>query len=218
MLMQNNLKMLLLTTAKYCIIIPLIKGKILDEWYFFKRRFSRFSHVVKVHNAPERLCCYSPFRNFVSKIIVLGGMLMTNYELLLEMSNMMDRKLNPIKEDIRELKEDVAVLKEDVAVLKEDVAVLKEDVAELKEDVSVLKEGYSRLEKEVRDIRLTQENDVLPRLQNIESCYISTFKRYADGILRMDSLQSDMDVVKMVVTEHSEKIQNLQKWQVAFGQ
>lgn len=143
---------------------------------------------------------------------------MTNYELLLEMSNMMDRKLNPIKEDIRELKEDVAVLKEDVAVLKEDVAILKEDVVVLKEDVSVLKEGYSRLEKEVRDIRLTQENDVLPRLQNIESCYISTFKRYADGILRMDSLQSDMDVVKMVVTEHSEKIQNLQKWQVAFSQ
>ena len=178
---------------------------------------------------------------------------MTNYELLLEMSNMMDRKLNPIKEDIRELKEDVAVLKEDVAVLKEDVAVLKEEVAELKEDVavlkedvavlkeevaelkedvaelkedvivlkedvSVLKEGYSGLEKEVRDIRLSQENGVLPRLQNIESCYISTFKRYSDGILRMDSLQSDMDVVKMVVTEHSEKIQNLQKWQVAFGQ
>lgn len=101
---------------------------------------------------------------------------MTKNELLLELSKMMDRKLDP-----------------------------------LKKDVSGLKENYDGLRKEVRDIKLLQENDILPRLQNIESCYTSTYKRYADGIQQLEAMQVDMDVMKIVVTEHSEKIQNLQK-------
>ncbi len=31
---------------------------------------------------------------------------------------------------------------------------------------------------DVKVINLTLENDILPRLQNIESCYTSTYKRY----------------------------------------
>jgi len=33
------------------------------------------------------------------------------------------------------------------------------------------------IKDDVRDINLTLENNVLPRLQNIESCYISTYRR-----------------------------------------
>ena len=139
---------------------------------FFKRRFSRFSHGVKVHSVSNK--------NHVIKTIYWGGKCMTKNELLLELSKMMDRKLDP-----------------------------------LKKDVSGLKENYDGLRKEVRDIKLLQENDILPRLQNIESCYTSTYKRYADGIQQLEAMQVDMDVMKIVVTEHSEKIQNLQKIQTA---
>lgn len=41
-----------------------------------------------------------------------------------------------------------------------------------------LKPVNDRLKK----IELTNENDILPRLQNIESCYTSTYKRYQTGI------------------------------------
>ena len=40
-------------------------------------------------------------------------------------SDLMDVKLQPVKEDLSEVKEDIAVLKKDVAELKEDVSVLK---------------------------------------------------------------------------------------------
>ena len=40
-------------------------------------------------------------------------------------SDLMDVKLQPVKEDLSEVKEDVAVLKKDVSELKEDVSVLK---------------------------------------------------------------------------------------------
>ena len=58
-------------------------------------------------------------------------------------------------------------------------------------------------------IELQQENEMLPRLQNIEACYTSTYHRYAVGIEQMKSLQADMDILKKVVAEHSEKLQKL---------
>lgn len=85
---------------------------------------------------------------------------MTDNELLLTMSDLLDKKLKPVND---------------------------------------------RLKK----IELTQENDILPRLQNIESCYISTFKRYQTGIEQMEAMQADMEVMKSVIREHSEKLQRL---------
>ena len=58
----------------------------------------------------------------------------------------------------------------------------------------------------LKRIELTQENDILPRLQNIESCYTSTYRRYASGIEEMEALKADMEIVKKVVAEHSEKL------------
>lgn len=85
---------------------------------------------------------------------------MTDNELLLAMSDMMDKKLEPLKTDIR-------------------------------------------------DIKITLENDVMPRLQNIESCYTSTYKRYQAGIAQIESMQSDIEIMKKVLTEHSEKLQKI---------
>lgn len=83
---------------------------------------------------------------------------MTDNELLLAMSDMLDKKLKPIKDDIQLLK-------------------------------------------------LQNENEILPRLQNIEACYTSTYNRYKSGVSHIDAMQSDIDVMKNVIMEHSEKLQ-----------
>lgn len=85
---------------------------------------------------------------------------MTDNELLLAMSDMLDKKLKPVDD---------------------------------------------RLKK----IELTQENDILPRLQNMEACYTSTFKRYQTGAEQIEGMQTDIDVMKKVIAEHSEKLQKI---------
>ena len=85
---------------------------------------------------------------------------MTDNELLLAISEMMDKKLKPVNDHLKK-------------------------------------------------IELTQENDILPRIQNIESCYTSTYNRYQSGIDQIDAMQNDIDIIKKVVTEHSEKLQKL---------
>lgn len=60
-----------------------------------------------------------------------------------------------------------------------------------------------------KSIELLLENDVMPRLQNIESCYTSTYRRYSSGIEDLENLKEDMEIVKKVVHEHSEKLQKI---------
>ena len=81
---------------------------------------------------------------------------MTDNELLLAISALLDNKLQPVRDDIQLLK-------------------------------------------------LQNENDILPRLQNIEACYTSTYNRYKSGISQIDAMQADIDVLKNVVSEHSVK-------------
>ncbi|MCC2864933.1 hypothetical protein NE619_13045 [Anaerovorax odorimutans] len=65
------------------------------------------------------------------------------------------------------------------------------------------------LTEDMKNITLLLEQDVLPRLQNIESCYTSTYRRYASGADQLDALQADMDIIKKIVQEHSEKLKEI---------
>ena len=63
------------------------------------------------------------------------------------------------------------------------------------------------LEARTKKIELLIENEILPRIQNIEACYTFTYRRYASEAEHMGELQSDMDIVKKVLSEHSAKLQ-----------
>lgn len=96
---------------------------------------------------------------------------MTDHELLLAISEMMDTKL---KSEIQPLKNEIQAVKD-----------------------------------EVHHMKLYQENVMLPRLNTIESCYTGTYERYRNYADKMDAAFADIELLKKVVTEHSEKLQKL---------
>lgn len=65
------------------------------------------------------------------------------------------------------------------------------------------------LAERTKNIELFLENDILPRLQNIESCYTSTNRKCASSLEDMESLKADMNIVKKVITHHSEKLSKI---------
>ena len=113
---------------------------------------------------------------------------MKDNELLLAISNIVRSQIEPIRRDIEDIKQDVKDQRQDIEDIKQDVEGLKQDV---------------------RNLNLKMENDILPRLNTIEACYTSTYERYANGIDQLDALQSDTDILKKVVAEHSEKIKKI---------
>lgn len=98
---------------------------------------------------------------------------------------------------------------EKIDLLLKNLNSMASDVSGLKSDVSELKSHVSKLESDVTNIKITLENNIDPRLQNIESCYTSTYDRYRDSVEEHETMKTDIDVLKKVVKEHSEKLQQL---------
>lgn len=155
---------------------------------------------------------------------------MTNQELLTGISGLLEQNLQPLKEDIQSLKSDVKGLKDDVQVLKDDVQGLKDDVQGLKVNVQKLNGSVQVLSEEMlavkakvqsmecelqtasdnlHQVKLCQENVILPRLNTIESCYTSTYNRYKCYSDKMDSVFTDITLLKETVSAHSQKFQKL---------
>lgn len=65
------------------------------------------------------------------------------------------------------------------------------------------------LENSVKRIDVQIENEIVPRLQNIEACYTDTYQRYQDYADRMEAAFEDIELLKKVVSEHSEKLQKI---------
>ena len=74
---------------------------------------------------------------------------------------------------------------------------------------NIVKAQIEPVERRTQNIELLLENNIIPRLQNIESCYTSTFRRYTNRTEQLDAIQSDVDILKRVVSEHSEKLQKI---------
>ena len=113
---------------------------------------------------------------------------MSDNEFLLAITEIIDSKLKPLQEDIKNL---------------------NEKVSGLDEKVSGLDEKVSGLDERVRKIELNQENKILPRLQNIEACYTSTYERYARGVDQIEGTVQDIKLMKKVITEHSIKLEKI---------
>ena len=114
-----------------------------------------------------------------------------------------------LKEDMHEVKGDIEALKSDIEALKSDVEVLKNDVQVLQDKVQVLQDDMQGVKDKLHLMNLYQENVITPRLDTIESCYTGTYHRYQNDAEKMENAFDDIEMLKKVVTEHSEKLQKL---------
>ena len=115
---------------------------------------------------------------------------MTDAELLLEISNLFDIKSGDLK---KELKEDISAMGRNI---KQVETSLKAEIGQVK----------SELKSDIKELKITMECDVIPRLENLEVCYTDTFKRYAAAAVKFEGQSEDVDILKKVVAEHSQKL------------
>ena len=72
-----------------------------------------------------------------------------------------------------------------------------------------IKEDVQEIKTRVKKIEITQENEIIPWLNVIGSCYTSTYDRYKDNVETYETMKQDISIIKKVVAEHSEKLQKL---------
>lgn len=125
-------------------------------------------------------------------------MILTNEDLL-AISQIVDKRLE-IR--LKPIEKDISALDDKVNALDDKVNALDNKFIDLNHRVESLESG-------LHNVRLFQENIILPRLNTIESCYLDTFNRYQKNADKMEIVYEDVDLLKKVAADHSEKLQKL---------
>ena len=173
---------------------------------------------------------------------------MTNNELLLSISDMIDSKLNAglrlMKNEMQDMKGELQTelrtmeqgLRSDMQTMEQGLRSdmqkmeqglrsdmqkmeqeLRSDIQELRSDMQTMEQGLrsdmKKMEQELKSdihmLKLCQEDLILPRLNTIESCYTDTYRRYRDDADQMEAVSADVDIMKKVIAEHSQRLQKL---------
>lgn len=87
--------------------------------------------------------------------------------------------------------------------------IVEERLQDVDGRLQVVEIKLHNVEENVLRLNLCHENDILPRLSTIESCYTSTYNRYSSYAEKMDAAFTDIDLLKIVVSDHSDKLQKL---------
>ena len=121
---------------------------------------------------------------------------MTNNELLLNISDLLDKKISPIYDKL----EKVESRMDNFETRMDNFKSRMDNFADILNN---------QIFPSIKLINLKLENDILPRLQTIEECYLSTYKRYQSGAEHFDSMEIDIQIMKNVLREHSDKLQKI---------
>lgn len=94
-----------------------------------------------------------------------------------------------------------------MALTNEDLMAISEIMdTKLKSELQPLKNDMQAMKGELHNVKLFQENVIVPRLDTIESCYTDTYRRYQNQADRMEAAYDDINLLKKVTAEHSEKL------------
>lgn len=136
---------------------------------------------------------------------------MTNSELLTAISEMFDAKLDeklaPLASRLDALENRLDALENRFEALENRFEALENRVNTLEIKSDSTENSIASLTNAVINIQLLIENQILPRLQTIESCYLDTYERYSKGADKIQATIDDVDILKKVVRRHSELLQ-----------
>lgn len=118
--------------------------------------------------------------------------------LLGEISGMLENMQNSLRTEIAETRDSLqSSLRAEIAETRDSLqSSLRAEITETRDS----------LQSQLTQINLTLEQNVVPRLNTIESCYVSTYERYSQGINQLESIQSDILVMKDVIMKHSTQL------------
>lgn len=147
--------------------------------------------------------------------------MLTNEDLM-AIESIMDRKFNQVEERFDRMDERFDQVEGKVGQVEGKFDRIDEKFVQMDQKIDrEIKESELRmsqmmdrklepLQKEIHMIRVDLlENNVIPRLNTIEQCYLSTYNRYAVNADKMESMSDDVSVLKAVVSDHSAQLRRL---------
>lgn len=134
---------------------------------------------------------------------------MTNEELLVAMSNMMDQKLGSTVSDMVDQKLKATMsdmmdqkLDEKLEPLKKDMSEVKDRVTNIENRVTNMETQITNIKDRVTNIEIDVENDIRPGIITLCDAYGTQFDRYSISIESHEKMKTDIEVMKSIVSRH----------------
>ena len=90
------------------------------------------------------------------------------------------------------------------------MALTSEDLFAISQLLDVkLNSALQPIKDDTRDIKLDIENDIKPQIQLLAENYVPAAKRFENASAQIESMQADIEIMKKVIAEHSEKLQKI---------
>ncbi len=124
-------------------------------------------------------------------------------------SEQLEKHLAPIHEQLQGIHMRLDRLEERMTAMEERMTAMEGRMTVMEGRMTAVEDRMTINEGHMLKVELLLENDMLPRLQNIEACYTSTYRRYQFRTEQIDTMQEDVNVLKKVVQEHSEMLLRL---------
>ena len=97
----------------------------------------------------------------------------------------------------------MALTNEDLLAISQLLDVkLDSKLKPIKDDVKSLRDEQTR-------INLIIENEIQHDIQLLAENYLPAAERYQKATAQIEAMQADIDIMKKVITEHSEKLQKI---------
>lgn len=94
-----------------------------------------------------------------------------------------------------------------MALTNEDLLAISQ-LLDVKLDAK-LKSELQPLKDDIRDIKLHLENVTDKNIQLLAENYVPAAKRYEKAVPEIQAMQADIDIMKKVISDHSEKLKKI---------
>ena len=125
-------------------------------------------------------------------------MALTNEDLL-AISQLLDTKLDarlkPMESDIRSI--------------RDEQILMRDEQRRFRDELKAFRNELNALRDEQKRIRLIIENDVLRAISILAENYLPAAKRYESAAEQIHAMQTDIDIMKKVIADHSEKLKRI---------
>ena len=133
---------------------------------------------------------------------------MADMELLNAIGTMLDAKLEILETRIDEKLEALeqrmdAKLEALEQRINSKLDVMNRRLGNLETRVEAIENSVALIEVRLKKLEVLTENVVIPRIRDIESCYLSTYERYKKDCERMESAFEDIEILKITGHELS---------------
>ena len=122
----------------------------------------------------------------------------------------LDQKLAPINERL----ENIETRVENIETRVENIEARVENIETRVENIEARVDAMEKIQNEeilprIKQLEVDNETDIIPKFNEITSCYLSTYKRYEKDADLIEQMCTDIQIIKLAVQSHSEHLQKI---------